>query len=123
MHAFGFFRPYTTDRGGVAPEPWHLSYAPVAARAQARVRRWSGCARCSRPRESRARRRCWPRCRANFANYVVNVDAPPEAALLSQARLRRRARLQAQPQTFLIAPSISVRVVAIESSTPVNTGG
>ena len=28
--------PYTTDRGGVSPEPWHLSYAPVArARAAA----------------------------------------------------------------------------------------
>ena len=26
----GFFRPYNKDRGGVAPEPWHLSYAPVA---------------------------------------------------------------------------------------------
>jgi len=30
MHRFGFFRPYRTDRGGVGPEPWHLSYAPVA---------------------------------------------------------------------------------------------
>ncbi|MGC3981707.1 MAG: M15 family metallopeptidase [Steroidobacteraceae bacterium] len=30
---FGFFRPYRTDRGGVSPEPWHLSYAPVAMRA------------------------------------------------------------------------------------------
>jgi LAS superfamily LD-carboxypeptidase LdcB len=30
MSSFGFFRPYTTDRGGVQPEPWHLSYAPVA---------------------------------------------------------------------------------------------
>ena len=40
MHAFGFFRPYTTDRGGVAPEPWHLSYAPVARqRAAAFIRR------------------------------------------------------------------------------------
>ncbi len=29
----GFFRPYTTDRGGVHPEPWHVSYAPVAAGA------------------------------------------------------------------------------------------
>jgi LAS superfamily LD-carboxypeptidase LdcB len=29
----GFFRPYTTDRGGVHPEPWHLSYAPVAGAA------------------------------------------------------------------------------------------
>ena len=26
----GFFRPYGVDRGGVAPERWHLSYAPVA---------------------------------------------------------------------------------------------
>lgn len=26
----GFFRPYAQDRGGVAPEPWHLSYAPLA---------------------------------------------------------------------------------------------
>jgi LAS superfamily LD-carboxypeptidase LdcB len=30
MHRFGFFRPYRTDRGGVSPEPWHVSYAPVA---------------------------------------------------------------------------------------------
>lgn len=30
MRHFGFFRPYRTDRGGVSPEPWHLSYAPVA---------------------------------------------------------------------------------------------
>lgn len=28
--AFGFFRPYDMDRGGVAPERWHLSCAPVA---------------------------------------------------------------------------------------------
>jgi LAS superfamily LD-carboxypeptidase LdcB len=25
-----FFRPYAQDYGGVAPEPWHLSYAPLA---------------------------------------------------------------------------------------------
>lgn len=30
MHRFGFYRPYATARGGVSPEPWHLSYAPVA---------------------------------------------------------------------------------------------
>ena len=28
--SFGFFRPYDEDRQGVAPERWHLSYAPVA---------------------------------------------------------------------------------------------
>lgn len=26
----GFFRPYAADHGGVAPEPWHLSFAPLA---------------------------------------------------------------------------------------------
>ncbi|MFL6619452.1 MAG: M15 family metallopeptidase [Povalibacter sp.] len=30
MKRFGFFRPYRNDRGGVSPEPWHLSYAPVS---------------------------------------------------------------------------------------------
>jgi LAS superfamily LD-carboxypeptidase LdcB len=28
--AYGFFRPYEWDQNGVAPERWHLSYAPVA---------------------------------------------------------------------------------------------
>lgn len=30
-----FFRPYAIDKGGVAPEPWHLSYAPLANRYSA----------------------------------------------------------------------------------------
>lgn len=28
--SYGLFRPYAADRGGVAPERWHLSYAPRA---------------------------------------------------------------------------------------------
>lgn len=32
MHRYGFYRPYVADRGGVAPEPWHLSYTPLAER-------------------------------------------------------------------------------------------
>lgn len=32
--AYGFFRPYQQDRGGVAPERWHLSYAPQSFRYQ-----------------------------------------------------------------------------------------
>jgi LAS superfamily LD-carboxypeptidase LdcB len=32
--AEGFFRPYDRDRGGVAPERWHLSYAPLAIEFQ-----------------------------------------------------------------------------------------
>ena len=62
----------------------------------------------------------------SYTNYVVNVDAAPEAADVARARLTASRLVfasPAQPQTFLIAPSISVRVVAMESSTPVNTGG
>ncbi len=32
--ALGFFRPFDVDRGGVAPERWHLSYAPLATEFQ-----------------------------------------------------------------------------------------
>jgi len=34
LHRFGFYRPYDRDRGGVVPEPWHISYAPVSTAAQ-----------------------------------------------------------------------------------------
>jgi LAS superfamily LD-carboxypeptidase LdcB len=30
MARFGFFRPYREYRGGMFPEAWHLSYAPIA---------------------------------------------------------------------------------------------
>lgn len=33
MQQYGFFHPYQQDLGGVAPEPWHISYAPVAVAA------------------------------------------------------------------------------------------
>jgi LAS superfamily LD-carboxypeptidase LdcB len=32
-HCYGYFRPYRRDQGGVGPEPWHLSYGPVAVPA------------------------------------------------------------------------------------------
>ncbi len=32
LKRFGFFRPYQKDRGGVMPERWHLSYAPLSQR-------------------------------------------------------------------------------------------
>lgn len=31
---FGFYWPYREDRGGTAPEPWHLSHRPCAERIQ-----------------------------------------------------------------------------------------
>ena len=34
----GFYRPYDKDRGGVAPERWHLSYAPLSVTCAAQLR-------------------------------------------------------------------------------------
>jgi LAS superfamily LD-carboxypeptidase LdcB len=34
---FGFFRPYKRYQGGMYPEPWHLSYAPLSQQAIADV--------------------------------------------------------------------------------------
>ena len=30
LEQFGFYRPYATDLGGIAPERWHISYRPLA---------------------------------------------------------------------------------------------
>lgn len=30
--SFGFYRPYQTERNGISPEPWHLSFYPQARR-------------------------------------------------------------------------------------------
>jgi LAS superfamily LD-carboxypeptidase LdcB len=82
MHAFGFFRPYTIDRGGVMPEPWHLSYAPVASRAQAafsaeKLRTVLSDSAIEGKEEVLAA------LERNYATYVVNVEAAPGVALLS----------------------------------------
>ncbi|WP_409306368.1 M15 family metallopeptidase [Pectobacterium sp. B1J-3] len=34
MHEYGFYRPYVHDLGGVAAEPWHISYYPLARHAE-----------------------------------------------------------------------------------------
>jgi LAS superfamily LD-carboxypeptidase LdcB len=82
---FGFFRPYTTWRGGVQPEPWHLSYAPVANSALAAFSidvlraALDGAAV-----EARAAvERVLP---VIVERYVRNVDAAPAAAATSVTR-------------------------------------
>ena len=32
--AEGFYKPYTVDRGGTAPEAWHVSFGPAAQNYQ-----------------------------------------------------------------------------------------
>jgi LAS superfamily LD-carboxypeptidase LdcB len=81
---FGFYRPYRKDRGGVSPEPWHLSHAPTAALYSRRLRP----ATLRKAIESaeiegkRALLRALPQL---YVRYVRNVEAPPR-------RISRRAR-------------------------------
>jgi hypothetical protein len=76
----GFYRPYDRDRGGVAAERWHLSYAPLAGA-------------CAAALDERMLRACWARepggvalqalleaeLPALFARYVSNVAPAPAA--------------------------------------------
>lgn len=72
----GFFRPYAVFRGGVRPEPWHLSYAPVAEVAQ---RQFSSellqqALAAGEMDAVEAVRRQLPQI---MERYVRNIDAPP----------------------------------------------
>ncbi len=82
MHAYGFYRPYSTDRGGVQPEPWHLSYAPLAVRAQQALTREALHGVLSAA-DIEGKQEVLDSLGENFTSYVVNIDAPPERALLS----------------------------------------
>ena len=37
MESFGFFHPYHQDRGGICPEPWHISHRPSAEPLQSQL--------------------------------------------------------------------------------------
>ena len=82
MHAFGFFRPYASDRGGVSPEPWHLSHAPVAEHAQ-RALSIDGLRSVLSSAAIEGKDAVLAALDGSFARYVVNVDRAPEVALLS----------------------------------------
>jgi LAS superfamily LD-carboxypeptidase LdcB len=77
--SYGFFRPYTSDRGGVQPEPWHLSYAPVSVPAHAALT--PGVLR--RALEAavtlEGRERILERLEVLHARYVAAVDPAPAA--------------------------------------------
>jgi LAS superfamily LD-carboxypeptidase LdcB len=79
MSRYGFFRPYRTFRGGVLPEPWHLSFAPVAEPALAALT--PGLLRESiAASDMLGKNLLLDRLPELHARYVVNVDAPDAAA-------------------------------------------
>ncbi|MCU0869921.1 MAG: M15 family metallopeptidase [Burkholderiales bacterium] len=79
---FGFFRPYATDRGGVRPEPWHWSHAPVAAQALAALDA-TLLADALRAAPIDGLEHVLPRLSALHARYVLAVDAPPAAVVVA----------------------------------------
>jgi hypothetical protein len=85
--SFGFFRPYDRDRGGVAPERWHLSFAPLALireealRPEALIGAWRfGQAYGAGGVVEEAERLC-EQAEALYERFVRRVAPAPRAAL------------------------------------------
>ena len=77
---FGFFRPYDRDRGGVQPEPWHLSYAPISGAALAALT-LEVLGEALTGVELAGAAVVWPQLGEIHARYVRAVAAPSALAL------------------------------------------
>jgi LAS superfamily LD-carboxypeptidase LdcB len=91
MARFGFYRPYVTDRGGVQPEPWHLSHAPTAREMSRRFRprTW---ARALETCEVDGKEALLAALDEVYGRYVRAVDPPPLATPPTRARSVRTKR-------------------------------
>lgn len=87
VHAarYGFHRPYTTYRGGVQPEPWHLSYAPLAEQALAQFSE-AALAGALRDADLAARGAVLARLPELVERYMRRVDTLPPAAVSPATR-------------------------------------
>jgi len=72
---FGFFRPYRSDRGGYCPEPWHISYAPVATMALEALRLTVLRSALSES-ELAGKPYVLDRLPEIYTRYLLNIDAP-----------------------------------------------
>jgi len=81
---FGFFQPYDQDRGGVQPEPWHLSFAPVAGPALAALT-VELLAEALAGADLGGREALEQRLPELHRRYVAAVAEPPAAALAAAA--------------------------------------
>jgi len=88
MRRFGFYRPYTRRTRGVQPEPWHLSYAPVARPALAKMS-VRLLAEAIRGADVEGEAEILSRLPAIRERYLLDVDAPPRMRS-RYARLRTR---------------------------------
>jgi LAS superfamily LD-carboxypeptidase LdcB len=89
MEAFGFYRPYRHDRGGVLPEPWHLSHFPTAREASRRLR-LATLARVLQSAEVEGRAALLKGLPVIYRRYVRNVESPPRQRPTAAAGGARR---------------------------------
>ena len=75
MGRYGFFRPYASFRGGVLPEGWHLSYAPVSVRALQALTP-EVLAEAIRASDMLGKDAVARRLEGIYKRYVANVDEP-----------------------------------------------
>lgn len=73
---FGFYRPYAEYRGGVNPEPWHLSFSPIATPALELLTP-KLIAAVVRDSELLGRDEVLARLPAIYRTYVSNISAYP----------------------------------------------
>jgi LAS superfamily LD-carboxypeptidase LdcB len=81
LQRFDFFRPYDRDRGGVYPEPWHISYGPVSSTALSRLTP-EVIADALKDTEVLGKELVLSRLPDIWRSYVINISPPvPTAAL------------------------------------------
>lgn len=77
--SYGLFRPYAQDRGGVAPERWHLSYAPRAKEFQQLLSAQVLCEQLQRCQQNGELALSEPVCEQIDTIYTRFVDVPEAA--------------------------------------------
>lgn len=75
MHKFDFFRPYKIHQGGMFPEPWHLSHAPVSIPAQ-RELSLTMIENVIRSNNIEGKDTLLPRLPQIFHNHITNISTP-----------------------------------------------
>ncbi len=80
LEEFGFYRPYQNDRGGVAPEPWHISYFALADNCLQKLRATEA-ARKIMQSNLQGKQLIVEQLEHYFLNYVRNIELSPTARL------------------------------------------
>jgi LAS superfamily LD-carboxypeptidase LdcB len=75
LSRFGFFKPYRNDRGGYCPEPWHISYAPVATPALEALS-LTVLRQALAESEMEGKQYVLDRLPEIYTRYLLNIDAP-----------------------------------------------